>query len=328
MWMILQSNLTNARARIFIGTVEAHVPASRSEGSMGGLFQARLMRIRPYLVLRGPLPTDKTEVWSEGIGDCGPDLEVGGTYFLVARFSEDGRLATGACSYTAPLYLHGLILSVLAGLLLIAIGTVWAFWRLGRWLLLHRRSTTRVTQPRGARRLRNSPLAWLVISSGFAALALLLVRLGPQLAGPVEVTVCNDVPDESLEQVEAALLPEAQGAPASQLGRLASGECRTVQLLAHEVEAVGIRYRLQGAQFTVEDEALRYVEAGFHASTSVQGPGRSQSEVYPFEEPDRRVLVLAWGLLAALVGATAALVCAASTGGWWFIRRLARTRAG
>lgn len=326
--MIVQSIFTNARARIFIGAVEAQLPASRSEGSMGGLFQTRLMQIRPHLVLRGPLPSDTTEVWSESIGECGPDLEVGGTYFLVALPSRDGRLATGACSYTAPLYFHGVILGFFAGVLIIAVGSVWGFWRLGRWLLRRRRPIAEVAHSQGARRRWTSPLAWLVLATVLAALAVLLVRLGPQLAEPVEVTVCNRVPTKHLEQVEVRPVPAALSVPAARLGRLASGECRTVQLASHEAESVQVRYRLEEAQFAVEDQALRYVEGGSHAFVSVQGPGRSESEVNPFVDPNRSVLALAWAFLAACVGATASLLCAAGTGGWWLVRRLTWARAG
>ncbi len=74
-----------------------------------------------------------------------------------------------------------------------------------------------------------------------------------------------------------------------------------------------LTYRVQGASFTVRDPALEYVEGGFHALTNVQGPGATESEMSPpYEElPALPVRILALSLLASVVGALAALLCAA-----------------
>jgi hypothetical protein len=78
----------------------------------------------------------------------------------------------------------------------------------------------------------------------------------------------------------------------------------------------------------VRDPALGYVMPGFHAYTEVQGPGRAESGFDSPGEPDRRILVLSWVLLASLVGAFAALLCAVGLGGWRLVRRLTSARAG
>ena len=105
------------------------------------------------------------------------------------------------------------------------------------------------------------------------------------------------------------------------------GECRTSVLPARGGAAAQVRYRSHGVQHAVRDEALEYVEGGSHVYTDVQGPGVSESSMERPEEPDPRVMALALVLLASMVGAFAAFICAAGTALWWLRPRKANRRA-
>jgi hypothetical protein len=323
----VQWELTDPRAHIFIGTVEGNVPGSPPQRSTW-FSQNRLVRIRPHLFLRGSTPGDTMEFWGGGFGDCDFEFEVGGSYFVVARPSEDGKLlAEGWCSSTQPLWAYGLGFGVLAVFLLLVSTVVWALSRAVRWLLTRTRPSSAPVSRSGLRVLR-SPLTWLALFAVLMALAVGLVNVAPRLAPPLEVTVCNHLAAESLEQVEAQLMPVLRARPPTQLGGLKPGECRTEQLPVRGEESVEFTYRLQGVQHVVRDPALGYVMPGFHAYTEVQGPGRAESGFDSPGEPDRRILVLSWVLLASLVGAFAALLCAVGLGGWRLVRRLTSARAG
>jgi hypothetical protein len=323
----VQWELTDPRARIFIGTVEGDIPGSTPPEAMwfsGG----RLLRVRPHLFLRGSSTGDTTELWSGGFGNCSSERYVGSSYFVVARPSADGKLLEeGWCSSTQPLWGYGLFFGVLAMLLLAASAGLWGLVRAVRWLLTRSRPA-RVQAARPGPRMMRSPLAWLALCAALVGLALGLVNAAPRLAPPLEVEVCNGGTAESLEQVEAQLMPASHGRPPTRLGGLKPGECRTAQLPVRGEESVQFRYRLQGAQYVVSDPRLGYAMPGFHAYTQVQGPGKAESGFSPPMEPDRRILVLSWTLLASLVTATAALLCAVGTGAWRLGRRLLRARAG
>ena len=89
-----------------------------------------------------------------------------------------------------------------------------------------------------------------------------------------------------------------------------------------------MRWALLAAVFASLVPALGCVVPGFQAYAEVEGPGKAESGLSPSMEPDRRIQVLAWGLLASLAGATAALLCAAGLGCWMLVRRLSSARAG
>ncbi|RYZ17720.1 MAG: hypothetical protein EOO70_01140, partial [Myxococcaceae bacterium] len=126
---ILQSELTDERAIVFIGTVDGMKGSART----GSFFTLeRLLLVRPWLFLRGSSPERPVELWAgstAGSGDCGAHLRMGWTYLVVARRHEDGKLAAGQCSMTAPLFVYGGLVGIPATLMLVAGALGWALWR-------------------------------------------------------------------------------------------------------------------------------------------------------------------------------------------------------
>lgn len=182
---ILQSELADERATIFIGTVEGVKGSSRT----GNFFTLeRLLLVRPWLFLRGSWPERPVELWGgsiEGSGDCGAHLRTGWTYLVVAQRSDDGKLAAGQCSMTAPLFGYGILVGIPATLLLVAGALVWALWR-----RLRRGSSPQgpAASGRHTTAWTRAPAAWLCASGGLLALAVLLWNLAPWLSPPFEAT--------------------------------------------------------------------------------------------------------------------------------------------
>ncbi|WP_147448619.1 hypothetical protein [Corallococcus terminator] len=178
---ILELELADAQTIIFIGAVDAGDGGARRERFF---IRERLLRVRPFLFLRGSWPERPVELWAstvESSSDCGAHLQTGWTYLLVARRTDDGKLGAGPCSMTAPLFVYGVLIGLLATLLLVAGAIVWGLWR---WL-------RRVLSPQGPAEVgrhvtawTRSPGAWLFASGGLLAMAVLLWNLAPHLSRP------------------------------------------------------------------------------------------------------------------------------------------------
>lgn len=87
-----------------------------------------------------------------------------------------------------------------------------------------------------------------------------LFVLIPNLDWPVSVTVCNQVPDEAVHEVKAST---KQGAPV-ELGTLAPGACRTVDVPVRGDNSVRLAWRLgeerleTGGTYVEEDYAIGF----------------------------------------------------------------------
>lgn len=161
--------LTDRSAVVFVGKVEQERPTE-------AMPHFRLLRVRPHVSLRGELRSYAVDVWGgslEGSGDCGAPLATGWTYLVFAHPTDDGRLAAGRCSLTAPLLGYWVLLGFLAFSLVLTVAMVRAGWRLVR-----QRTGRSVFEKRRPRRAFG---LWLPTAAMLACVAATLWWLAPRV---------------------------------------------------------------------------------------------------------------------------------------------------